>query len=54
MHDNEYLQDALRTILQDGVDRLNGLDLLQFVAHLMAGQGVDALKEIYVAIGQPH
>lgn len=54
MDDYEHLQDALWAVLQDGVDRLDGLDLLQFVAHLVAGQVVDALEEIDVAIGQPH
>lgn len=54
MHDDEDLEDALRTVLQDGVDGLNGLDLLQFVAHFMAGQRVDAFEQVQVAIWQAH
>lgn len=38
VHDYEHLEDALGTVLQNGVDRLNGLDLLQFVADLMVRQ----------------
>lgn len=54
VHDYEHLEDALRTVLEDRVDRLDGLDLLQLVAHLMAGQVVDAFKQVQVAVGKSH
>lgn len=54
VNDNKHLEDALGTVLENGVDRLNGLDFLQFVAHFMAWQGVDAFKEIDVSIWQAH
>lgn len=54
VHDDEHLEKALGTILQNGVDRLDGLDLLQLVAHFMAWYVVNAFEEVEIAIGDAH